>query len=240
IQQNFNADFKIGDMRNRMVLGLDYLRVRDKQYFYGSTFDIINVTDASIDITAFNGKNMGAKYGMGGIDFTYPLDGTTETFSAYIADVLDITGNLNIMAGVRLDYFDNIGGLVGAIESEKFDQMTVSPKFGIVYQPIKSVWSVFGSYQNSFTNKGMYLAEGEITKSAKPEFANQWEVGSKIELLEKRLNGTISYYHVVVDNVLRGVPTSVIGEQVQDGTRLSEGMELEIQGTPIKGFNVLA
>lgn len=240
IQQNFNADFKIGSMRNRMVIGLDYLRVRDKQFFYGSSFDMINVTDALVDITAFNGTNMGAKYAAGEVDFTYPLDGTTETYSAYVADVLDLTDNLNIMAGVRFDYFDNIGGLVGAIESEKYDQVTVSPKFGVVYQPIKSIWSVFGSYQNSFTNKGMYLAEGEVTKTADPEFANQWEVGSKVELLGKRLNGTVSYYHVLVDNVLRAVPTSVIGEQVQDGTRLSEGIELEVQGTPINGLNVLA
>ena len=240
IQQNFNADFKIGSMRNRLVLGLDYLRVRDKQYFYGTTYDMINMTDAAVDITAFNGRNMRAKYAAGEVDFTYPLDGTTETYSAYVADVLDLTDNVNVMAGVRFDYFDNIGGLVGAIESEKYDQVTVSPKFGIVYQPIKSIWSVFGSYQNSFTNKGMYLAEGEVTKSAEPEFANQWEVGSKVELLGKRLNGTISYYHVVVDNVLRAIPTSVIGEQVQDGTRLSEGFELELQGTPINGLNVLA
>ncbi|MGO3307425.1 MAG: TonB-dependent siderophore receptor, partial [Sphingobacterium sp.] len=158
----------------------------------------------------------------------------------YVADVLDLTDNFNLMAGVRFDYFNNIGGLVGAIESGKYDQVTVSPKFGVVYQPIKSIWSVFGSYQNSFTNKGMYLAEGEVTKTADPEFANQWEVGSKVELLGKRLNGTVSYYHVVVDNVLRAVPTSVIGEQVQDGTRLSEGIELEVQGTPINGLNVLA
>lgn len=240
VQQNFNADFKLGGMRNRMVLGLDYLRVRDKQYFYGSTFDMINFTDPLIDISAFNGKNMGAKYAANEIDFTYPLDGTTETYSAYFADVLDLTPNLNVMAGIRLDHFDNIGGLVGAIASEKYNQTTVSPKFGIVYQPIKSLWSIFGSYQNSFTNKGMYLAEGQVTRSAEPEYANQWEVGSKVELLGKRLNGTVSYYHVVVDNVLRAVPTSTIGEQVQDGTRLSEGIELEIQGTPINGFNVLA
>src|SRR5690606_4914352 len=156
------------------------------------------------------------------------------------ADVLDLTPNLNVMAGIRLDHFDNIGGLVGAIASEKYNQTTVSPKFGIVYQPIKSLWSIFGSYQNSFTNKGMYLAEGQVTRSAEPEYANQGEVGSKVELLGKRLNGTVSYYHDVVDNVLRAVPTSTIGEQVQDGTRLSEGIELERQGTPINGFNVLA
>ncbi|MGO3307424.1 MAG: carboxypeptidase-like regulatory domain-containing protein, partial [Sphingobacterium sp.] len=80
IQQNFNADFKIGSMRNRMVLGLDYLRVRDKQYFYGSSFDMINVTDAVVDITAFNGTNMWTKYAAGDVDFTYPLDGTMETY----------------------------------------------------------------------------------------------------------------------------------------------------------------
>ncbi|RYF46526.1 MAG: TonB-dependent siderophore receptor, partial [Cytophagaceae bacterium] len=41
VQQLFNGDFQIGNLRNRLVLGLDFTHINSKQLFFGSTFDTV-------------------------------------------------------------------------------------------------------------------------------------------------------------------------------------------------------
>src|SRR5690606_5785928 len=68
----------------------------------------------------------------------------TQIYSAYVSDVLTFYDRLNIMAGLRIDYFhDNIND---------YQQTAWSPKFGLVYQLVKEQVSVFANYQNGFKN----------------------------------------------------------------------------------------
>jgi iron complex outermembrane recepter protein len=248
IQQNFNGDFRIGSLRNRLVLGLDYLRTDAKQNFFGSSYDVVPLNVPNFDYSGFNGSAMAAKYAAGAPDFTYPIMGITNTYSAYASDVLNLTDQLSLLAALRVDHFSNKGGKEGG-DVAGYDQTALSPKFGMVFQPVKDRLSLFANYQNSFKNRGMYsaydvTAPDSIRQTiARLEQANQIEGGIKLDAWGGKLSATLSYYSIRVQDLLRTDPNPEAAArfaQVQDGTQRSEGIELELIANPAKGLNVVA
>ncbi|MBC8153921.1 MAG: TonB-dependent receptor, partial [Bacteroidetes bacterium] len=247
IQQLFNGDSRLGNLRNRFVLGLDYLRVNANQQFFGSTFDTVPITPG-YDYSRFNGAGLTSLYADKAPDFTYPVTGIRDTYSAFASDVLNLTDQLSVLAALRVDHFQNKGGLTGS-EVAGYSQTAFSPKFGLVYQPIKDKVSLFANYQNSFNNRGLYNAydvtatDSLAQRFANLERANQFEAGVKLNAFDGRLSTTISYYDIQVKNLLRTDPNPLAMArfaQTQDGTQLSRGIELDVIANPFTGFNTVA
>jgi iron complex outermembrane recepter protein len=240
VQQLFNGDFKLGSMRNRVVIGLDFLQINSNQNFFGSTFDIAPLSTPGFDFTAFNGSAMSALYAAGPPAFTYPITTKSNTYSAFASDVLNLTNRLSVLAALRIDRFDNQGGKVGG-ETLPFKQTGLSPKFGVVFQPVVDRVAVFANYQNSFNNKGSFQDTEGVTRNAKLEQANQIEAGVKLDAASGRVSATVSYYDIRVSNILRSTPTTLApNAQTQNGTQLSKGVELSVIASPVRGFNVVA
>ncbi len=247
IQQNFNGDFKIGDLRNRFLLGLDYFSrtvidngsgwamVRqvtpqnsevelDKD---GNKIEPVFLTQALVDkalADAGEGSNTKIK---------------NSAYSAYASNVLNFTPALSVMASLRMDYFDSKGDLKDP--EDDYNQLTFSPKFGLVYQPILDKVSVFANYMNAFFN----VAPREVfdvnkvslgVKSFKPEHANQWEFGVKANLFSDKLFATFSVYDIKVANRVYDTPYS----SVQGGKTGSKGFDLDINANPLPGLNLIA
>ena len=237
IQQNFIGDFKIGNLRNRFVGGLDFFAQNSNQLFYGTDFDTIPKNGNIPAYGDFNRDRLNAVL-QNGEPWAFPYRYKTNTYSAYAADVLNITDQLIASAALRIDHFDNQGDYDQATGkySGSYNQTALSPKFGLVYQPIKDKISLFANYQNGFTNIAGTDYEG---KSFKPEQAAQIEGGIKLDAFGGRLNGTISYYNIEVKDVVRPYAANP-NFSIQDGTQLSKGIEAEIIARPVMGLNVLA
>ncbi|SFQ68745.1 TonB-dependent receptor [Hymenobacter arizonensis] len=237
-QQLFNGDFKVGRMRNRVVLGLDFLRVDSDVNFLGGYFDKIPLNASSDAIRAFNGPNVTAGYAAAPTG-NYLVTTKTNTYSAFVSDVLNLTEQLSVLAALRVDYFDNKGGLFYSPVAA-YSQTVWSPKFGAVYQPVKDRVAFFANYQNSFNNLGTYLNPSGESRLATPERANQLEGGVKLDAAGGRLSATVSYYDIRVENRLRNVPTVALpNAQTQDATQLSRGVEVSVIANPVRGFNFI-
>lgn len=248
IQQNFNGDFKLGSLRNRIVFGLDYMRINSDQNFFGSEYDVVRVDAPPSDYNTFNSASLNTVYAAGPADFTYPIVNISSIYSAFASNVINLTDRLSILAALRIDHYDNQGGTEGA-EITPYKQTAWSPKFGIVFQPVKNRISLFANYQNSFNNIGVYNSydigapDSISRKIANLEQANQIEGGVKFELLEGRYSSTISYYDIQVKDILRSDPNPEAATRfarLQDGTQQSRGIELELTANPIKGLNIIA
>lgn len=251
IQQNFTGDFKIASLRNRMVIGIDYFNATATDNstgyaFYGnitpeggSNGDFPFTTDVETDSYPLSTSAVDAalqSQPVGNNKSKYHI------YSLYASDVINLTEKLSLMAGVRLDVFDNEGDLNNT--EDDYDQTTLSPKFGVVYQPIVNKLSLFGNYQNGFTNVAPQLVgnidDGAQTlKTFDPEQANQLEFGIKTNLFHNRLNATISYYDIKVENRVITDPSSIFNK-IQGGEVESKGFEIEINANPIKGLNIRA
>ena len=257
IQQNFIGDFKIGSMRNRIVAGLDYFsrRIVDNSTGYGnhgfiyvgtntdefqnivpslhayfgtptgssSLYDSGVLTQAGADAGIATLANPGANYSQS----------KQEVFSAYVSDVINILPELSVMASLRMDRFSN----------DDYNQTAFSPKFGLVYQPILDKVSLFANYMDGFSNLAPVseLTDGIISnKSLKPEHANQFEIGTKLSLLEGKVAATLSYYNINVnDKSLRIDIDADNYYYTQNGKQNSKGFEANIVANPLHGLNLL-
>ncbi len=242
IQQNFIGDFKIGNMRNRLVAGLDYF---ERNLMFGGTGygHVYNVTaqgeviqlspDASyyltqpsidqflstVPATSYNSKD--------------------ATYSVYASDILNITPTLLAMASLRVDYFDTEGNI--NTDDDDYNQTALSPKFGLVYQPIENKLSLFANYMNGFRNiapSAVYDMDNNFlgNQTFEPEHANQLEVGIKGNLFSDKLNATLGYYDINVANLVVSGQTF----SSQGGESQSKGVEIDLNASPVKGLSIIA
>ncbi len=228
-QQNFTGKFKIGEMENKLLLGLDYTQLQ--------TTDT-RATISKFDKVALNGNNVNLdvyKYQEKLSLITRSQNKrSTKTYSAYGSDVLNLTKRFIAMASLRIDHFRD--------DISDYDQTSLSPKMGIIYQVVKDKVSLFGNFMDGFKNvaPGVTEESPDEAVSFKPEHANQLEGGVKMELLGGKLNGTLSYYNIKVRNTVRSV-TGDDGNSysVQDGTRFSKGFEADLIANPVPGMHVI-
>ncbi|TYO85157.1 iron complex outermembrane receptor protein [Elizabethkingia miricola] len=244
IQQNFIGDFHIGRFRNRMVVGLDYYNNSNHFDRYHTNTKIFNFVHPSADFRV-NRNTIDALTATSAVRKENNGD---NTYAAYVSDVFNITDQLMVMASLRVDRFqfkgvydittgEIKGGLSNSgVQAGPYGQTAFSPKLGIVYEVLKNKLSLFGNYMNGFNNVSGVDINGN---SFRPEYANQLEFGVKTDLFNHKLVGTLSYYNIRVDNVLRTNPDD-INYSIQDGTQLSKGMEAEITVNPFDGLNIVA
>ncbi|ASU35587.1 TonB-dependent receptor [Mucilaginibacter xinganensis] len=244
IQENLNGDFNIGALRNRFVLGLDLQHVNSNQVFFGNFYGVAPINSSTFDYGAFNKQLVDATNAANPLTAanTYTYIYKTDTYSAYVSDVLNITDQLIASAGGRLDHYENKGtyNFDHVQQTRPFNQTAFSPKFGLIYQPVKDQLSFFANYQNGFVNPGVFTNGNNEPVVAKLQNANQVEGGFKLALFNGKLNGTISYYRINLTNTLRAIPNSPVYGQVQDGTQTSKGFETEIIANPFSGINIVA
>lgn len=240
IQQNFNGDFKIGNMRNRLLIGLDVYGVNTK----GSgapnlAFDVVSVTNPGAQYAKLT--RLAVTDAVKGMTFNKSI-ARQNIYSAYAQDVLNVTDRFLLMASVRVDRFDNPGtkNLTTGALTGRYAQTAVSPKFGLVYQIVKDQLSLFGNYMNGFSNIAPVTQPDGSISTFKPSQANQWEAGFKANLLNDKLTGSISYYDIKVSDITRMDVPDRPTYTVQNGSQYSKGLEAEITAAPFKGFSFMA
>lgn len=251
VQQNFIGDFNIGGLRNRFTGGLDVYHYNANVIYrsflgkpngvnFPATSDLFDVVPLSGNIPNyynFNKTKVDSAYNNSPAASPYISISNTYTYSAYVADVLNITDNLMAMASLRIDHFDNrdIFDAKGDSTIPGYKQTQLAPKFGLVYQPVKDKLALFANYQNGFTNQTGTDSAG---RRFKPEQANQWEAGLKLDLFNGKLTSTLSYYDIKVKDILRASPNPLF--QMQNGTQRSKGFEAEVIASPFAGLNIVA
>lgn len=238
VQQNFISDYSFENgMRNRAVIGLDYSNFRsDIRYkrFYGSleglpfpdVFDLVPSHGEVANYDDFNLTNIERAYAnnpSAALDYVY----NNNVYSAYVNDIFNVNEFIILNAGLRLDHFSQAG---------QYNQTQLAPKLGFIVSPLKDKVGLFGNFQSGFVNKNGVDATG---KNFVPEKANQWETGVKYNLLEGKITGSISYYDILVRNIVRADVNNPL-LNIQDGEQRSKGVELELLANPVRGWTLIA
>lgn len=252
IQQNFIGDFEIAGMRNRTVVGLDYFnrKVIDNNSGYVGNGEVYigkaslqNVNESVYDIyepenyiTNYDSGIL-SKEGVAGLLENVNRNNNIaeeDIYSAYISNVLNFTPQLAVMTSLRLDQF----------ETETNSQTALSPKFGVVYQPVLDKVALFANYMDGFSNVGPRQVDNLETGETRtivfdPERAKQFEVGTKLNLLKNHLSATLSYYDIQVSNMVMQDAENPFN-LVQDGEQYSRGFEASLTASPFEGLNLIA
>lgn len=237
LQQNFIGDFKIGSLRNRMLIGLDYNNAYNElNRVVGINYDVINVNQPLNDFNAEKIRDLSYAKGFSASNTK------AETYGFYISDVVNLTPSLMAMLSLRVDRFSTKGtynvstGIYAP--NTAYQQTSLAPKFGLVYQPVEGKISVFANYMNGFTNLAPVVQPDNSVLKLDSQYGTQWETGIKVDILDNKLSGSISYYDIKVTN--SNYKDAVTNYTIQDGTQSSKGVDVELIANPIPGLNIIA
>jgi TonB-dependent siderophore receptor len=144
---------------------------------------------------------------------------------------------LSVLLGGRYDSAETtFEERVGATKSERDDD-AFTGRVGLVFDVRKSV-SVYGLYAQSF--QPVLFSTGADGDLLEPEEGEIYEGGIKTEWFEGRLGINAAVFRIERENVPINDPNNMPGEffSVSGGLLRSDGLELEINGEPLPGWNL--
>jgi iron complex outermembrane receptor protein len=241
---NTNLDltgkFDTFGIEHMALVGADYLSERSFNSFFG-----------------------GSKIRQSSIDYLLPIHSFTPTqtwlydnwntgqtslfrnewFGVYAQDRLTLPHDVFFLAGVRYDRGHNHNNAFdGGPEKLGNNSDRVTPRFGLLWRPIPEL-SVYGSYLENFGQAGGLSGPSGPRQTILPsESAQQWEVGVKTELLDRRLTATLAFYDLLKKNISVANPDPVLaalGYRTAIGEVRSRGIELDVSGEIAPGWKVI-
>lgn len=169
-------------------------------------------------------------------------DRETETrrLGVFVQDRVSFSDSFFLLAGLRYDTVEQIV----TNNPTDFDPTSTEttqnndaliPRIGLVYKPIEEI-SLYASYSQSFAPNIETTSGGEALN---PERGEGFEVGIKSELLESKLFATLAYFNTTKQNVASEDPEDPFSF-VATGEQASQGIELDVSGEILPGWNIIA
>ncbi len=164
-------------------------------------------------------------------------DETTRQSAGYMTARFNVTDDLHLMLGTRVNNFEVTG------TSQVKDTGKVLPYAGITYD-LNENFSAYASYSDIYLPQREYRDIND--KPVEPDEGTNYEVGLKGEFFDGRLNASIAYFEVHEDNRAvtddRYVSGSIPGldgayKGVESKTK---GYEAEISGELAPGWQLQA
>ena len=232
VQTNAVGEFATGPIEHTFLLGFDYSRAEAPERTLSASFSALpplNIFDPVYGAPLPDPSTL------------FPLfnedDTTTDTVGVYIQDQVDILENLILLLGGRFDFVnqDKPNNLAGTIANQY--EEAFSPRVGLVYQPIQEV-SLYTSFSRSFLPNDSTTFSGDFLESERGE---QFEVGTRAELLGGRFVVNLALFNLTKQNVAAPDPAFPgSGFQIASGERRSRGVELDLNGEILPGWNLIA
>lgn len=239
ITSYFNADFKTGIFNHKLLVGYDY----NNLLFNGGIFKNSDDTNVNIiwDKSQPNSKPFIDKSTL----IYYEQDlGTTKDYSSgiYIQDNISIGEKLKLMVGLRQENFKYRINY-NKPEQQLYSFTTLLPKAGITYQLPQNTF-VYASFLTGFQpviSQYYLYAKREDGKDFVPETSQQFEIGIKKELFNKKLLVTTAVFNIEKDNVFQLVSrTTTPWVARQTGSVRSRGFEVEANGQITPNWSISA
>lgn len=230
---NINGKLDLLGTKHDVLIGFDYLRFETGMR--GGTFLASAPFITSIDI--FN-----PIYGTVNIPADLPqnnnFDFIEEWYGLYFQDQIDFFDSWHFLFSGRHDWVRTSNGFspTSAPELTSVSTQKFSPRIGLLYQPVNWL-SLYAHWSESLGvgNSGV-SADGSTFK---PEIAEEYEAGIKLELLDGRLNGSIAIFELTKENILTSDPASFGQFLIAVGKARSQGLEFDMSGQITDQWNVI-
>jgi iron complex outermembrane receptor protein len=227
---------------NTWIIKHNLLFGADADQYYTNTFAYNGITKYD-SINVFEPEKYKPRNDIPDLTVRTTTNVPIKRMGVYVQDLIEITRYVKLLAGARFSYLETRSRVYThstkqSVETSQFDN-AVTPRLGIVIQPIKTI-SVFTSYSNSFTPNTGVDVDG---KALKPSFINQYEAGIKSDLFAGALSANVTAYQIVNSNLAQtslanGNTNTNIKELAGEVT--SKGVEIDFAAKPMKGLSVIA
>ncbi|MEM8677585.1 MAG: TonB-dependent siderophore receptor [Cyanobacteria bacterium P01_G01_bin.67] len=234
LQTSVVGNFDTGSVKHTLLFGVDLNRTDDLEL---TSLDFANPQFIDVFDPVFTGFD---DADIDELPLARNIDIQSDRLGIFLQDQIDILDNLILLAGVRYDTVEQTTVIgpddLGTETSEttgNFDDF--NPRVGLVYQPIPQV-SLFGSYSQSFSPNSETTADFEPLD---PEESEGFEFGIKGEILSGKLLATLGYFNITKKNVATPDPNDIFSS-IAAGEQKSQGIELDIIGEIMSGWNIVA
>jgi iron complex outermembrane receptor protein len=226
IQNDLTSKFNTGSLEHTVLFGVEY--------FTGFQ-DFIAESRPSGTIDIFNPSAFEPATDE---PFELQFEGefTTDSFGIFLQDQIAILDNLQFVIGGRFDTVEVetvFDGEENEEEGSEAEGDAFTPRLGIVYQPIEPV-SLYASFSTSFFPADGMDISGEPFDPTK---GKAFEIGVKGEIIKNKLFSTLAFYDTTLTNVTTEDPDDP-NFSIQTGEQNSRGIELDIQGEILPGWNI--
>jgi iron complex outermembrane receptor protein len=248
-QINLNGTFKTGSIGHTLLVGTDAERYMNTSH----TFKIASLSkDLVYDtINILNENKFTPRTDEPLATATVRIETPTYRFGYYAQDLISLSDKLKVLAGLRWSYqktavtknYDLEKNEVKTAVASKYDR-ALSPRLGLVYQPVTST-SLFASYSNNFVpNTGKDVKGSNL----KPSIVDQYEAGIKNDLIKGKLTANFTAYRIINSDLAMQAQYKTDGVTLNTdatvkeftGQTTSDGAEIDLNGTVAKGLNLLA
>jgi iron complex outermembrane receptor protein len=232
LQENFSVqtevigEFNTGSINHNLLFGVEYARYKFAYDFFSASLGSIDIVDPEYgDEPGEYSPSFFEEYG-------------TRNVGIYLQDLVYLTPNLIVLAGGRLDfnntfYRDTLNNSTFSEGSET----AFSPRLGLVYQPGEDT-SLYFNWANAFTPT-IFGGRTRTGEAFEPERGEQFEIGVRQEFFGDRLAANLALYHLARRNVATPDPQDP-NFSIQTGAQTSRGIELDVTGEILPGWNVIA
>ncbi len=228
-QTSVNTEFNAGGMQHSLAAGVELLHEKQISFDHGT------VAPGTPAANLYNPNPYEAMGNFGGRTGGETV-GSTNTISAYVFDNAKLNDRWSLNGGVRVDVYKlNTETVTSAAVRTMLEdsRSLVSWSIGSVYKPAEN-GSVYASYATSATPPGSsnFQLSGTPTAQANstldPQETNTIELGTKWELLNKRLNVAAALFRTENDG--QTSQDAVTGQTFQYGKTRVQGLELSAVG----------
>ena len=230
ISANLVNELQIGGATHTLLIGAEIVDTDNKNERFDTYWSTTEKDKESFNVSrplniATNSAGVAT-----GVDFTTKLKSRTtsdiEVTSVYIQDQIDLSDNLVVLLGGRLDQFDITVDDIKAGTSQSREDDEFSPRAGIIYKPEDNV-SFYVSYSESFLPRSgeQYKKLTASSAALDPDVYESTEIGVNWDITPD-LSLRASYFdseQTIATRDESGEGAEVLGLQV-------DGIELEIKG----------
>ncbi len=239
---NIAGNFDVLGIDQTLLIGAEILLEEERDTIFQQFSSPVDPANPTVRIPAFNAFEPNYNSAR----FSNPL------FRRLSADSLATRNRYGFYGQTQLNFSDNFLALLGGRldmvnqdfqdDANRFNadplslsETAFSPRVGLVYKPVETV-SIYASYSESFNPVIGQGFGGEVFDS---EGGRQWETGIKASMFDDKLATTLAFFDLTRTNVLTQDPVNT-GFQVQVGEQNSQGIEFDIAGEVLPGWNIIA
>ncbi|MEM6521272.1 MAG: TonB-dependent receptor [Cyanobacteria bacterium P01_C01_bin.70] len=235
LQTNVVGEFNTGSVEHTVLFGVDLFRsdFRDRELRFGLFSPVpFNIFDPIYGTVPRPDEE--------DIPLLASSDTQIDGLGIYLQDQVALLDNLKLLAGVRYETVDqkvtnNPTDLNPNSSDSTLNEDAFTPRVGLVYQPIEEL-SLYGSYTTSFVPNTATTFNGDLLE---PERGEQFEIGARADLLAGRLTANLALFNLTKENVATTDPDNIFFS-VATGEQRSRGIELDIAGEILPGWNIIA
>ena len=248
-QLDLTGEFLTGSIKHNILVGADIDKYNTRTNAFSFVFDPLDPNSTTYDVVnIFNFDQSLQRTDIPESRVTTVNINPVNRAGVYAQDLISLNDKIKVLAGLRYSYMETRNNVltkatnVTAFGKPRYDD-AVTPRVGVVYQPIKTM-ALFASYANSFNlNSGI-----DNTGSAlAPSMLNQYEAGIKNDFLKGALSANVTVYKIINSDqaqaILPGSPeynTLYPTAQELAGEVTSKGFEVDLSSKSYKGFSFMA